>query len=519
MKLERSKNTARGFVFGSLNRVYGMLLPFVMRTVIIYVLGMEYVGLNSLFTSVLSVLNIAELGVGSALVFSMYEPLANDDKPKICALMKLYRKYYRIIGLVILIAGMAIVPVLPKLVKGDVPDDLNLYVLYFLNLGTTVISYWLFAYKNCLLAVHQRQDILSKIAMAIDTVKCVLQIFFIFAFKSYYYYLVVGLLMGVVNNILTAYIVHKKYPEYSAKGSLPASEIRDINQRVKDLFLTKIGATVVDSSDALVISAFLGLTILAQYQNYYFILGAVFGFTTIIVSSSLAGIGNSLVTDTKVKNYNDFLKMTFLFSWISCFAIPSLACLYQPFIKLWVGEENMLPYGMVIIICVYFFVKQVNSLLNTYKDAAGIWHSDRFRPLITGLLNLGLNLIMVHYIGLYGILISTIASMLLVGIPWLLINVFKNVFMMSPKEYLKKLFIYAILVTFLTGLCYLICNSIHFDSLIITFLIRLIICTIVTNGFMLFIYRKTSEFQYTISVIDKLTKGKIRLLKKVKKYD
>ncbi len=161
MKIERTKNATRNIMFNGMSQMMNMLVPFIMRSIILNFLGMEYLGLGGLFRSILSILNLAELGVGSTMVFSMYKPIAEDDKDTICALMKLYRKFYRIIGLVILTIGLILTPFLPNLIGGEVTADVDLYVLYFMNLGSTVLSYWLFAYKNCLLSAHQRGDIAS----------------------------------------------------------------------------------------------------------------------------------------------------------------------------------------------------------------------------------------------------------------------------------------------------------------------------------------------------------------------
>ena len=165
MKIERTKNAKKSIAAGLIFKVAQMILPFFMRTVMLYYMGEEYLGLNGLFTSVLQVLNLAELGVGSAMVFSMYKPIAEDDTPRICALMRLYRTYYRVIGLVVGVAGVAIAPFIPHLIAGDVPTELNAYILYFLNLGATVLSYWLFAYKNCLFQAHQRTDVSSIVGL------------------------------------------------------------------------------------------------------------------------------------------------------------------------------------------------------------------------------------------------------------------------------------------------------------------------------------------------------------------
>lgn len=514
MKFERSKNTFRNMIFGTVSKIYGLIIPFIMRTVFIYTLGMAYMGLDSLFTSILSVLNLAELGVGSAMIFSMYKPLAEDDVSTVCALMRLYKIYYRIIGLVILVAGVLITPALPLFIKKDVPADINIYILYAINLFATVLSYWLFAYKSCLLFAHQRSDISTKIGLVISTVQYGLQIVVLILFKNYYAYIIIALTLGVVSNITTAVIVDRRYPQYSASGQLPKEEVKIINRRVRDLFTSKIGNVIVNSVDTIVISSFLGLTALAQYQNYFSIQNYVFSFVTLVTNSALAGIGNSLVTESSEKNFNDLKKFAFIISWMSSFCVCCLACMYQPFIELWVKKDNLLSYGMVILFCVYFFVKQINSLLNLYKDASGIWHEDRFRPLVTAAANLVMNLIMVQFWGLYGILLSTVLSMLIVGMPWLLHNLFTTVFRSGCKELLMKLLIYGGVTVVSCAICIGISHFVVFNSLILTLALRLVICTVVSNAIFFALFAKSDEFKSAVVIADSLTKGKIKLLKK-----
>ena len=515
MKIERSKNATRNIVFGFAQTVYSQVVPFIIRTVMIYVMGVEYLGLNSLFGSVLSVLNLAELGVGSAMVFSMYKPIAEDNKSKICALMKLYRTYYRIIGLVIAILGVAITPFIPKLIKGDIPDGLNIYILYLMNLGATVVTYWLFAYKNCLLSAHQRNDISSKISIAVSTVTYIIQILVLVITHNYYIYLMVLLLMNAISNIVTALVVDKIFPGYSAIGNLPKNEISKINKRVRDLFTAKLGSVIVNSVDTIVISAFLGLKILAIYQNYYYILNAVFGFITVIFSACTAGIGNSIVVETEEKNYNDLKKFTLLMSWLGAFCCCSFTGMYKPFITIWVGKENMLEDSYVLLFCIYFYVKVINALLNLYKDAAGMWHEDRFRPLVTALANLVMNLIMVHFWGLYGIILSTLISMLFVGMPWLYKNLFKVLFHSGGKEYLKQLLVYSLALVLSVSVYKVLVSLINIQSNIITLIINAIMAIVVSNVIFFCLFRKQNEFKQLIHLIDGLTKGKIRILKRL----
>lgn len=513
MKLERSKNAARNIVYGSISKIYTLLVPFLMRTALIYLLGMEYAGLNSLFSSILTVLNLAELGVGSALIFSMYEPLANDDTEKICALMQLYKIYYRIIGLVILVIGVACTPFLPYLVKSDLPSDMNLYILFYINLASTVVTYWLFAYKNCLINVHQRNDISDKISLVINTLTYIVQFIMLVLTKNYYAYIIVTLFFGVVNNIVTSIIVDKKYPQYKARGKLSKEETKSINKRVRDLFTAKIGGIVSGSADTIVISAFLGLSQLSLYQNYFFIVNSVMGFVTLISNSCRSGIGNSIVTESNEKNYNDLNRLTFIFAWIAIFSTSCFAVLFQPFIELWVGKENLLSYSMVILFCIYFYVNVIQSLLLLYKDASGIWHKDRFRPLITSLTNLGLNLIMVQFCGLYGVLLSTVLSILVVGMPWLLKNLSETIFCRSMKDYLYQLFKYTALCIVITALTIAATYFVTFDSLILTIIVRALICIVLPNAVLYLVFRKSAYFANFMGFITNLTKGKINFAK------
>lgn len=520
MQIQRTKNAVNNVATGVFLRVYQMIGPFALRTVMIYALGMNYLGLNSLFTSILQVLNLAELGVGSAMIYSMYKPIVEDNENEICALMNLYKKYYRIIGLIILIVGIIITPLIPKLITGEVPNGINIYILYFLNLAATVLSYWLFAYKNSLLNAHQRLDVINKITIINITIQYVLQILVLVIFKNYYLYIIVSLLSQVILNISTSIIVDKMYPNYKANGKLEKSKIKKINCRVRDLFTSKIGEVVVNSADTIVISAFLGLNLLAIYNNYYYIISAVIGFFSILFNSAIAGIGNSLIVENNEKNYNDLSKFTFIISWFGCFGACSLLCIFQPFMELWVGKENLLPFECVICFIIFFYLRIINQLLIVYKDASGLWHEDRFRPLVTAILNLTLNIILVNYIGIYGIILSTVISMGLLGFPWLLKNLFTLVFKKGIKEYIILIFKYVLLVIICCTITLIICN-LYSGNLIETLIFRGIICLIIPNIIYILTFHKKSEFKYTIELIDSILGKKLvplhNLLMKISK--
>ena len=496
VKDSKTKNSSRNILFGFCLKIYQLLMPFIIRTIIIYVLGMEYAGLNSLFVSVLSVLNIAELGVGTIMVFYMYKPIEEGDTNKICALMSLYKTYYRVIGLVILVIGLCLTPFLDKLIKGDVPNDINLYILYFLNLGATVLSYWLFAYKNSLFQAHQRNDVVSKVTIVTDTIKYVLQIILLFSLKNYYYYVITLLITQVLNNIIIAICADKTYPDYKPKSKPSSLERKKINSSIKDVFCGQLGLIVTLSVDSIVISAFLGLIPLAQYQNYYYIINALIAFFTIFYQSMRASIGTNIIVKNQQDNFKDFMFVNFLVFGVLGFCSSCLLNMFQPFIELWVGKKNVLQQSCVILFAIYFFIYEVSLLIGCYKDVSGKWHADRFRPLITAIVNLVLNIVMVQIIGLNGILLSTIISFAFINIPWLLKRVFIDVFdKQSIWEYVFYLTKNTVFIVIIVTIAALICRRILCKNLVIKLIVNFAISSIISIAAYLLFNIHSQEFK------------------------
>lgn len=510
MKLNRTKNAISGTILGATLKVYQIICPFIIRTVFLYTLGVKYLGLNGLFTSIIQVLNIAELGIGTALVFSMYKPIAENDENKICAILKLYRFYYRMIGLVVLLVGLALTPFLKYLISGDIPKDINLYVIYFLNLLATVLSYWLFAYRNSLFNAYQRTDIISLVGLFVNTVKYVLELIILFVFKNYYLYLLVLLFAQLLNNISIAIISLKYFPQYRPVGEVDRDTKQKINRTMYDLFCSKIGQVVTGSFDTLVISAFLGLSTVAIYQNYYYIINSLFAIFTVFYKACLAGVGNSLLTEKEEKNYFDFKRVTYIVNFLLSFCVTCLLTLYPIFMRLWLKNNDLLlNYSYVVLFVIYFLVYQETILLQLYKDGAGNWHKDRYRPLIAAFVNLGVNLILIHMIGLYGIIISSIVSFIFVNLPWIYIRLFNDIFKNENRiEYFIKLIKYIGIMTFTATVSVVICKCVELDMLFGQFIFNLLISSIISIGMFLLLTYKQEEHKAVKELIKKVFKTK-----------
>lgn len=498
MRVSRTKNTIRNVIFETFNKIVGLILPFISRTVIIYVLGAKYLGLNSLFTSILSFLSLTELGAGAAMVYSMYKPIANNDIYTINALLNLYKKFYRIIGIIILCIGLMLLPFLKYIVKDNLPDNVNLYILYLIYLFNSVLSYWLFAYKNAIALAFQRNDINSKISLIISPMSYLIMFVCLFITKNYYLYVIWLPIFTVVSNIIRVVMVNRNFPLYKPEGKIDPELKKSIIKKIKALIGTKLNTVVLNAADNIVMSAYLGLTVIAIYGNYYLIMSSIISFIGVIYSSMTAGLGNSLATESLDKNYNDFKKFSFMNSWLVGWCAICLVCLYQSFMKIWVGENLMFSFDIVLLFGLYFYIYQIRKIPVVFKDAAGIWWEDRFRPYVCMIINLVLNIFLVQLIGISGIILSTVFS-LCVSIPWENYTIFKYIFHCSSKEYYIKMIYYSISMIVGGVITYSICSLLG-DG-IVFLLVKAVVCLIIPNVIFYLMNFRKKECKDTISFV------------------
>lgn len=501
--INRTKNATRNIFWGVIEKIAGVLLPFLTRTVMIKKLGVDYLGLNSLFTSILQVLSISELGIGTAIVFSMYKPIAEDDENLLCALLNVYRKMYYAIGTIILIIGALIIPILPHLISGEYPKDINIYALYLIYLGNTVLGYYLFSYKQALFSAYQRNDLISKRTAMISIFSNTMQIFLLVSTHNYYAYAFIIPIATILTNVANAILASRLFPRIKCKGNIPQPMRENIKKRIIGLVSFKIYNVVFISVDTIIISSFLGLTPLAIYNNYFYIRNAIVGFLTILTASITAGIGNKMVTNSKEDNYKDFKKFTFANGWICSWCAVCMFCLYQHFMLCWVGKELLFPFCTMTLMVLYFLLPQITTLTYTYREAAGLWWEDRIRPLVSTGVNLIFNIILVNIIGMNGVIISTLICTIFINVPWGTIILFKNYFKRSPVEYFFQIIFY-VGVTIAAGVITLvICNLLPNQGWIILFL-KTAICCIVPNIIFWLSYREMEEFNYIKQLIRKL---------------
>ena len=473
-----------------------LIFPFLIRAVMIKKLGVDYLGIGSLFSSILGVLSLAELGFGSAAVYFLYEPVAKKDYETINSLLLFYRTIFRIIGGVILGVGLILLPFLENLIHGDYPSDINIYVIYLMHLASTVVGYFFFSYKSVIITANQRDDIESIVTTGMNALMYLIQLAVLILFSSYYTYAVLMPLLGIATNIVRSVVVDKMFPGYRCAGKISSDLKRDIYKRISALFGHKLNMKVIQTVDSVVISSFLGLGILGIYGNYFYILSALAGITAIITNSIRPIVGKSMVCENEKVNLRTLNHFLFIFSWIIGFCCTSLVCLYQNFMVIWVGEDYLLGISSVILFAVYFWIWKIGDIFMLYRDAGGLWLKVKYYPYVSAVLNLVVNIVLVSFIGINGVILSTVLTLGMISIPCEIRSIFKNYFKTGAKQTIRKTLYYTLLVSVNTLITYAICYLLVPGNTLVTFLIRSVICGVVPNAIYFLLFRKTAEFAY-----------------------
>lgn len=491
-------------------RIVGLILPFILRAVMIYTIGAEYLGLTGLYQSIFAFLNIADLGLGSAIVYMMYKPMAEGDTDTICALLRVYRNIYRLIGGIVFISGLAIIPFLPHLIHGEMPQDIQPVVVYLILLLDSCLGYFFFSYRESLFNASQRVDILNYIELWVKVLTSAVQIYLLLRYQNFYLYCIVIPVITLFRNFAVAYISHKKYPQYVCKGTITSEQKQQLRKQVSGLLIGKISGNLGYNLDTIIISAFFGLAVLVKYQNYAMISLQLSTLVGLMQMSVIPGLGNSLVTETKEKNYENLFTYQFMFMWLNGWIAACLVCLYQPFMRFWMGEEMLLADAVIPVFGFYYITDKLNNVCWQFRIASGLWWEERYRAIFSGIFNLVMDLILIHIWGAAGVMIATILYQLFFDSIWGTRILFSNRFSGKNKwEYLKVSYFYMMVIIICCVICYFVCSYLpmvqgrNMQALGIMFL-KVMICTVLSNGLMWLIYRRTKEYRNSESIFKRI---------------
>jgi len=498
--MTRTDNIKRNLIFNMLKYAANLIFQFVIRTVLIYSLGAEYIGLNGLFTNIFSFLNLAELGIGSAIVFSMYKPIAESDEEKVKALQNLYKKFYFIIAIIIFVVGLTITPFLKIFIKDEVTVDINIYVLFILYLINTLAGYFC-AHKRSLLFAYQRNDIENKIRTICVVCMSIVQAILLIIFKNYYLYFSITIIFTIVECIWIYRIANKMYPNINGKTKpLDEETKKEITKNITALSMHKIGGAVVFSTDSILTSIFCGIVVLGAYSNYTLITSAIVSIFVIFINGTQGSIGNLVASQPVEYVYNRFRVVNFIYSYLASFTTICLVVLFQPFIKVWTGNEiYLLNDSTVILICLSFYLTRMRCSVGVFKDAAGLFWHNKWMPIVESGVNLIVSIIFANWFGIDGIFIGTIVSTLVAPF-WVEPHIlFKHYFKKSSRQYFGKYILNLIIMIMSCIVTYCVCSLIPFGG-VGYLIIRFIVCISVSNIILMTIYLPTKEFRETLSI-------------------
>ncbi len=499
----RTSKSIRNVIVTLGAQIINILLTFVGRTVFNIMLGEECLGINTVFTQTLTVLSLAELGFGSAIIYSMYKPLADGDEKKIKALMDLYKKAYLIVALVITILSIPLIPFLYVLTKGQ-DGGQNLTIIYLLYVANTVVTY-LYAYKRSIIIADQNMHIVTLYQYTLTSIQQIIQIIFLYMTKSFVLYLIIQILINFLINYLISKKAEKMYPYLKEKENieLDLETKNTIFRNIKAMFMHRAGDVVMNSTDSLILSAFTGVVNAGFYGNYKMILSAISGILNQIFNSVVASVGNMGAKESIEKIHSTYLSINFIGFWIYSFCTICFFTLLNPFITLWMGESSLFNMWVVFFICANFYMTGMRRATLIFRDAMGLFWYDRYKAVVECIMNLVLSIILVQKIGIAGIFLGTIFSMAFVSAwvePYIL---YKYGLKRSVAEFGIRYFIYTIITVIAGTITWFLAEWIAGDG-IVGLIIRILICMIVPNLIYLLIFWRTKEFQYFYNIAMKI---------------
>ena len=503
----RTKNSIKNIYISILTQIIITLLGFISRKVFIDSLGTEYLGVNGLLTNVLSMLSLVEGGIGSSIVYNLYKPLAENNQPKVIALVQLYKKIYGVLAIVIFLLSLTLYPFLGVFMKSESAIT-SINIIYFIFVAKNMISY-LNAHKWSLINADQKGYVLAKYNLVFNIITTISKIIILMLTKNYILFLLIETGIFIIQNLWNGKIVNQRYTYIKTKKkySIEREVKNNLITNVKALFLHNIGSYCVFGTDNILISAFISVKAVGLYSNYTMIIGQLSSLLTPIIGGIGASVGNLIAIESKEKNYEVFNVIYIINFWIYGVCAIFLYNLLEPFINWWLGEGLLLDKLTFIIILINFYISGMRSSVITFKTKAGIFNNDKYVPLIEAVINLGSSIILVKYFGLAGIFMGTTISTITLPL-WIQSKlVYNNVFNKSVNQYFKKYFLYLGL-TIIIGLLTTVLSNIITITGIIGLVFKGVICVTVPNIILVLIFYRTDEFKYILNIIKNILRYK-----------
>lgn len=514
MEIKRKRNSFLNIFSGLIMQGIFICINLTTQRVFVNLLGIEMQGLRGVFNNVISVLNLADLGLGSAIVFSMYRPLAINDNEKVAALLDFYGYIYRRIAICILLFGMLFLPFIPFFVSADI-NYLYAQIIFLLFVFRTLISY-LFSYKINLFIADQKRYIHTNINTIFILIINLSMIIILKLTRNYIFFLIINVFLLFLQNLFISFLAERSYPQFRLlkKKKLDQETKKQIFSNTKALLYQRLGSTCVGTTDNLIIATVINLTTVGLYTNYTFISITIRDLVNQIFTSITAPMGNLIAQEDWESVKCWFWRIMFADFWLHGFTSICLFILLSPFVSIWMGADKVLEQVVVFILVLNFYLLGMTRCTRLIRDSAGLYTQFRLMPLVEGIVNLIVSIVLVQFLGLLGVLLGTLIGLLSASIWIHPLVVFEHVIKEPLKNYYRKYFLYFLVLIVVGFLTFQICSFIVIGNEYVRFIVKLFICVILPNILFVLFFWKDECFIYFRDLLMRTLK---LLLKKCRK--
>lgn len=485
VKNSRTKNTIINTAAGFTTQLIVLVLSFVSRTIFLKFLSIDYLGINGLYSNILSVLSLAELGIGNVMIFSLYKPVAQDDKETINSLLHFFKKLYLWIAAAVGVFGIALIPFLSYIVKSNL--DYGHLVLYYVLFLINSISSYFVVHKTAVINANQQLYIIKRVNLIKTITQLILQIIVLVLFHNYVVYLSIQIVCTILGNVCLSYTADKKYPYIRDKSYIELKQKSVIVENIKSTLIYKIGTTIVNSTDNILISIILGTAVVGYYSNYYMLISSVIAFIGIITTALIPSLGNLNAEENKEKSSGMFFTMILFYHCVAAFGGISFFFLFNDFVPIWIGNKYLLETPVVFAITLNFYLTTMLNPVWMFRETMGLFKQIKYLMLTTAILNLILSIILGKTIGLAGILLSTAVSKIFT-IVWYEPKILFGKFRLPVRKYWLKQICLVILTGVSGTMCYFV-SMLLGHTLIFIIIKGILFFVITTTVFFIGTYR------------------------------
>ena len=501
MTSSRVANSKRNAIVSCMGQLLNFFIKFVLRTIFVYTLGKEYLGINGLFTNLLTFLSLAELGIGTAITCNLYKPLEENNKGEIKALMGFYKKAYLLIALFVGTIGISLTPFLQFFIK-EMPENIpNIRLIYVLFVLNSAFSY-LWSYKGTLISADQKDRVVTLNRYIFTIIGVVLQIIVLYIYHSYIGFLVIQLSITILQNISISIIADRLYPylRYKTKDVLSAITKKQIYDNTSALMFHNVGNVIVFSTDNILLSKLFGLDIVGLYANYSLIISSIETMYRSLFSAIMGSVGNLKVSADKNHQEEVYYRVLFINYVIVSYCVSAFMIVVEPFIDVWVGEQYLLGYSIVIALGINCYIKGMRQSTIMFNSAYGLYIHYRYMPIPEVFINIIASIVLAKFLGPVGVFMGTIISSVLTCVwkePSVLLQ---KGFDCGIRKFWRKYIKYFVVVSLINVIVFSIVSLIQPDNQIVEIALRLIICTIVYTTLNVLLFKKTDEYKYFVSL-------------------